>query len=142
MGLLLIYTSGHNEAPPQHYVVLLQSLHVIRIKVRNEFRVSCFALTLLNAGWLETLPILSLLKKMRLYHTVFFCLRVSAPRVPFVSFSLFLFCFLIENTSAVGFLSLHIVLLRKISLFLMSSVSLALSLRQSTHDLLAFDFLC
>lgn len=68
----------------------------------------------------------------------------------FVFFSLLLFCllllpsfFLTEKISATGFLSLHIVLLlRKVSLFLMSSASVALSLRLSTTDLLAFGSFC
>lgn len=51
--------------------------------------------------------------------------------------------FLTENTGAIGFLSSHIVLLlRKVSPFLMSSASVALSPRLSTTDLLAFSSLC
>lgn len=79
-----------------------------------------------------------------------FPLRVSAPHSQFFFFSLLLFCllslqsfFLTENNGATGFLLVHIVLpLRKVSLFLMSSASVALSLRLFTNDLLAFASLC
>lgn len=96
------------------------------------------------------LPLLLRGRKLYLSYWVSFCLCVSAPHSPFVFFSLLLFClfpllcfFLTEKTSAIGFLSLHIVLLlRKVSLFLMSSASVALSPRLSTTDLLAFASLC
>ncbi len=77
---------------------------------------------------------------------VSFCLFVSDPHSPFVFFSVLSVSLAIllprRNTAAIGFLSLHIVLLlRRVSPFLMSSATVALSLRLSTNDLLAFSFL-
>lgn len=53
------------------------------------------------------------------------------------SFLLLLFSVLAERSSTVGFLAL-VLLLRKVSLFLMSSAPVVPSLRRSTPDLLVF----